>query len=218
MPLGDSLTQASPDHDPTRYSAGTHGGYRKPLWDRFAAEGFLLDFAGSQSDGPVDFDTDHEGHPGWSVGDLVANVDLWLSNEEPTIVLLLIGTNDAFRSTVENSLEQLKELIGTIDAQLLPGGVLLVGTVPRVGAMFKVQNEWIVEYNAGVAELVNASTMAGGQVELVDLFDLISEDDLFTDGVHWNRQGFAKVADAWYKSLFPIILERASNETGDTEP
>ena len=70
MPLGDSITEGTQ----------VPGGYRIGLWQRLAAGGYRVDFVGSQSNGPASLgDHDHEGHPGWRIDQIDANIVGWLS-------------------------------------------------------------------------------------------------------------------------------------------
>src|SRR5947208_9439666 len=69
MPLGDSITEGTQ----------VPGGYRIGLWQRLAAGGYRVDFVGSQYNGPSNLgDHDHEGHPGWRIDQIDANITGWL--------------------------------------------------------------------------------------------------------------------------------------------
>ncbi|WP_234009924.1 GDSL-type esterase/lipase family protein, partial [Streptomyces sp. SA3_actF] len=86
MPLGDSLTDGF---------TPCPGGYRIGLWRRLAEAGYTVDFVGSLANGPAELgDHDHEGHSGWRIDQLDAQLDGWLAATSPRTVLLLIGTND----------------------------------------------------------------------------------------------------------------------------
>ena len=87
MPLGDSIT----------YGTGVEGGYRLGLWNSLLQDDFQVDFVGSESDGPVNIDPDHEGHPGKTIQFIRENIRNWLNAHRPDIVLLLIGTNDILK-------------------------------------------------------------------------------------------------------------------------
>ncbi|KAA9372941.1 GDSL family lipase, partial [Microbispora cellulosiformans] len=85
MPLGDSITEGTQ----------VPGGYRIGLWQRLAAGRYTVDFVGSQYNGPGNLgDHDHEGHPGWRIDQIDANITGWLRSYTPRTVLLHIGTND----------------------------------------------------------------------------------------------------------------------------
>src|SRR5437868_6298425 len=66
MPLGDSITYGA-------YSS-TGGGYRFHLWNDLRVRGFPVDFVGSVKTGPASFDRENEGHPGWKINQIAAQV------------------------------------------------------------------------------------------------------------------------------------------------
>src|SRR5690349_17858040 len=89
MPLGDSITEGTQ----------VPGGYRIGLWQRLAAAGYRVDFVGTQSNGPAALgDHDHEGHPGWRIDQIDANISGWLATTGARTVLLHIGTNDVLQN------------------------------------------------------------------------------------------------------------------------
>src|SRR3954467_9425876 len=89
MPLGDSITEGTQ----------VPGGYRIGLWQRLAAGGYRIDFVGSQANGPAALgDHDHEGHPGWRIDQIDANITGWLATTTARTVLLHIGTNDVLQN------------------------------------------------------------------------------------------------------------------------
>src|ERR1700704_5444688 len=90
MPLGDSITDG----------LTVPGGYRIGLWQRFGAGGFRVDFVGSLFNGPASpGDHDHEGHSGWRIDMIDANIVNWARTTNPHTVLLHIGTNDVLQNS-----------------------------------------------------------------------------------------------------------------------
>lgn len=88
MPLGASITDGFT----------VPGGYRTGLWQRMIGDGRVVDFVGSASNGPASLgDHDHEGHSGWRIDQIDANVVTWLRAADPRTILLHIGTNDVNR-------------------------------------------------------------------------------------------------------------------------
>ena len=73
MPLGDSIT----------HGATVPGGYRIRLWDRFVTHGAAVDLVGSQINGPVTLDGNHEGHPGKAIQFMREGVRGWLYANRP---------------------------------------------------------------------------------------------------------------------------------------
>src|SRR2546421_8132061 len=70
MPLGDSITYGQ--------GSSTRGGYRLPLWNELRTRGFPLEYVGSIQSGPTSFDRENEGHPGWKINQIAAQVVHWL--------------------------------------------------------------------------------------------------------------------------------------------
>ena len=108
MPLGDSITDGF----------NVPGGYRINLWQRMANGGHTVDFVGSGFNGPASLgDHDHEGHSGWRIDQLDANIVQWLRNSNPRTVLLHIGTNDVNQNfDLPNAPARLSALIDKIRA------------------------------------------------------------------------------------------------------
>lgn len=124
MPLGDSIT----------HGATVAGGYRIRLWDHFVSDRRLVDFVGSQMNGPPTIDGDHEGHPGKSIQFMREEVRDWLYAGRPHIVLLMVGTNDVLYPEAHNyagAAARLDALVGQI-TYIAPTTELLVASVPTL--------------------------------------------------------------------------------------
>ena len=108
MPLGDSITDGY----------NVPGGYRINLWQRLVAGGYTVDFVGSGFNGPASLgDHDHEGHSGWRIDQIDANIVSWLRTYTPRTILLHIGTNDMNQNyDVGNAPARLSALIDQIRA------------------------------------------------------------------------------------------------------
>ena len=86
--LGDSITNGNasgvvPDNSAFYVS------YRKPLWDRLKAAGYVVDddvFVGSliTGDAVADFDPDHDGQRGWRADEI--NLPTLGKDRDPTVV------------------------------------------------------------------------------------------------------------------------------------
>src|SRR5690606_12905753 len=110
------------------------GGYRIDLWQKLVADGYTIDFVGSQSNGPASLgDRDHEGHSGWRIDQIDANIVRWLQQYTPRTILLHIGT-DAMYQNPNGADTRLAALIDRIRATA-PDAELFVATViPLAGA------------------------------------------------------------------------------------
>ncbi|GAA4258288.1 GDSL-type esterase/lipase family protein [Dactylosporangium darangshiense] len=209
MPLGDSIT----------YGVGSPTGssYRAALWNRLAVQaGYAIDFVGSQRSGALP-DTDNEGHSGWRIDEIAANVDGWLATYQPDVVLLHIGTNDMNQNyDVGNAPARLAALVDRILADRPAATVLVAKIVPALDPAIQAR---INAFNAAVPP-----ALAGkARTRLVDLSGLASSD--LNDTLHPNDAGYAKMAVRWYAGLEPVLgdgrdwpLFGTSFETGDPAP
>jgi lysophospholipase L1-like esterase len=189
MPLGDSITDG----------ITVSGAYRTTLWQRFTSSGARVDFVGSLYGGPSALgDRDHEGHSGWRIDQLDANITNWLRNTQPRTVLLHIGTNDMNQNyQVSSAPQRLSALIDKITAAV-PGVHLFVATI--IPASWSQQENFSRTYNAQIPGIVQAKRNAGKNVRLVDLHSALTTADL-ADGVHPNTSGYTKMANAWWAAL-----------------
>ncbi len=186
MPLGDSITDGF----------NVPGGYRIGLWQQLAAGGYTADFVGSGFNGPANLgDHDHEGHSGWRIDQLDANIVTWLRATNPHTVLLHIGTNDMNQNfDVANAPARLSALIDRILANA-PGVELFVAQItPETNPTLEAR---VQTYNAALPPIVASK---GPRVHLVDMHSPLTTADL-ADGVHPNANGYTKMANVWYAAL-----------------
>jgi len=189
MPLGDSITDG----------VQTPGGYRIGLWQRFVAGGYREDFVGSLSNGPAALgDHDHEGHSGWRIDQIDANIVSWLRNTTPHTVLLHIGTNDILQNVdVANAPNRLSGLIDHITATAPTAEVFVATIIPLANSG---QEQAVQRYNAAIPGIVQGKVAAGKHVHLVDMHSALTAADL-VDGVHPTAAGYDKMATVWFTAL-----------------
>ncbi|GAA3437552.1 SGNH/GDSL hydrolase family protein [Kutzneria kofuensis] len=189
MPLGDSITDG----------VQTPGGYRIGLWQRFVAGNYREDFVGSLFNGPPALgDHDHEGHSGWRIDQIDANIVTWLRNTTPHTVLLHIGTNDVLQNyDVANAPNRLSGLIDHITATVPTAEVFVATIIPIANAG---QEQAGQRYNAAIPGIVQSKAAAGKHVHLVDMHAALTAADL-VDGVHPTAAGYDKMAATWFTAL-----------------
>ncbi|MGA5302052.1 ricin-type beta-trefoil lectin domain protein [Nucisporomicrobium flavum] len=189
MPLGDSITEGTQ----------VPGGYRIGLWQRLAGAGYRVDFVGSQYNGPASLgDHDHEGHPGWRIDQIDANIGGWLGSTNPRTVLLHIGTNDILQNyNVSGAPGRLSTLIDHITAAAPSADVFVATIIPLSNAG---QESAARTFNAAVPGIVQNKANAGKHVHLVDMHAALTTADLI-DGIHPTAGGYDKMAAAWYAAL-----------------
>ena len=189
MPLGDSITE------------GTQipGGYRIGLWQRLVNGRYTVDFVGSQFNGPASLgDRDHQGHPGWRIDQIDANVVGWLNTQRPKTVLLHIGTNDILQnynvSTAPNRLSTLIDRITTTapEAEVFVAQIITLTNTNQAAA--------VRTFNAAIPGIVQSKVNAGKRVHLVNMHSALTTGDLI-DGIHPTANGYDKMAAVWYGAL-----------------
>ncbi len=195
MPVGDSLTEGT----------GAPGGYRLPLWEKFAQERINAVFTGTQYGGPPELgNKKHEGYPGAGITAVAQVVNGALSKYHPDIVLLMMGTKEMSRAEVAvDAPRQLHALLDQI-ITFLPSARLLVTTIPPHSD--DLRNMRIQDYNRALALIVHNFALQGANIELVDANSALTQDDLAPDGVHINAGGYRKISEVWYQALQPHLL------------
>jgi lysophospholipase L1-like esterase len=200
MPLGDSITDG----------LTVPGGYRIDLWQKLVAGGYRVDFVGSLSNGPSSLgDHDHEGHSGWTIAQIDANIVRWLQTFNPRTVLLHIGTNDMFSASA-GAPQRLSTLLDHVTATAPDAEVFVSTIIPLNGADSQVRT-----YNAAIPGIVQSKANAGRHVHLVDMFPALTLADL-ADGVHPNAGGYSKMATVWFNALRPV--PGSIGDPGGTSP
>jgi lysophospholipase L1-like esterase len=215
MPLGDSITDGYrqvPDS------------YRRNLYGYLTAAGVRVDYVGSASRG-TGRDNDHEGHSGWRIRDVQAEIAGWLRDSDPDIVLLNIGTNDiGFADDIRPAPRRLATLIDTILAQSPAVRIVVaeVGVPPRTAepgwtplsarpgwtglpAQRVLQGQRMPAYNAAVPGIV---ARRGPRVSLVDLSGISPRHT--DDALHPDATGFRQQAYQWYNALRPLFPDGAT--------
>ncbi len=189
MPLGDSITEGTQ----------VPGGYRIGLWQRFTTNGYRVDFVGSQFNGPASLgDHDHEGHPGWRIDQIDANIVGWLQTFTPHTVLLHIGTNDVLQNfNLSTAPNRLSTLIDHITNTAPTAEVFVAQITPLANA---TQDAAARNFNSAIPGIVQSKVNAGRHVHLVDMHSALTTADL-TDGIHPTAGGYDKMAATWFNAL-----------------
>jgi lysophospholipase L1-like esterase len=192
MPLGDSITDG----------LTVPGGYRIGLWQRFGSGGFRVDFVGSLFNGPATLgDHDHEGHSGWRIDQIDANIVNWARATNPHSVLLHIGTNDVLQNfNLAGAPGRLSALIDKITATVPSAEVFVASIIPLSNAGAEANAR---TFNATIPGIVQSKVNAGRHVHFVDQHAALTTADL-ADGVHPNATGYNKMATTWFNALSSV--------------
>jgi len=195
LPLGDSITQ----------STNEHLSYRYPLWEDLVDAGYEFDFIGSMNTNyggsPTypnqAFDRDHEGHWGWRVDQINAEMEGWLGGYTPDVVLMHLGTNDAFQSqSTDSTINELTDLIGMLRADNERVVILLAKVIPSTQYQSNLD-----ALNGRFDALAASLTTATSPVVVVDQASGFNANTDTFDGIHPNEGGEQKMATKWFEAL-----------------
>ncbi len=195
LPLGDSITQSN----------NSHLSYRYPLWEDLNDAGYEFDFVGSMNEnyGGVpsypdsSFDRDHEGHWGWRVDEIIAQIPNWLNGYTPDVVLMHLGTNDAFQSQpTDGTVSELTQLIDILRSDNERVVILLAKVIPATTSQSALD-----DLNGRLDALASSLSTATSPVVVVDQATGFNANSDTFDGIHPNETGEQKMATKWFDSL-----------------
>jgi lysophospholipase L1-like esterase len=196
MPLGDSIT------------LGVNGGYRNNLYTGLQQNNCGVSYVGTLSDLNTRVaDKDHEGHLGLTIGDIARSVNAWMASAQPSIVLLMAGTNDTASFTNENA-DQIGARHDALIEQLRtarPNAWLFVASIPPQASAIIPPNNidravLVQQLNAVIRRNVDARTAAGQRVRFVDVNSALTAADLY-DGIHPTEAAHAKIAQKFLEGM-----------------
>ena len=220
LPLGDSITQAEINR----------ASYRYPLWKKLVDSGIQFDLVGSMQkqqdkyskgeppqpdyNGKA-FDRDHEGHFAWAIEEIFIGRDFdngsgsgklqeWVQGYDADIVLIHLGTNDAFkRQSNKSSLKELEKVIGILRDDNPGVVVLLAKLIPtkrKPGDAKAVKS-----LNNAIPRLAKRLSTKESPVIVVDQFSGFDAAADTYDGVHPNESGEEKMAQVWFDAIMEVV-------------
>ncbi|APU14667.1 MULTISPECIES: SGNH/GDSL hydrolase family protein [Actinoalloteichus] len=198
MPLGDSIT-------------GSPGCWRAMLWNDLQDSGHTdIDFVGTR--GPqgcgVDHDGDNEGHGGF-LATGIADQNLlpgWLSATSPDVVLMHLGTNDAWNGRpTETILSAFTTLVTQMRADNPDMHVLVAQIIPMTPSNCGECAQRVVELNAAIPAWAAELTTAQSAVLVVDQWTGFDTAVDTYDGVHPVESGDRKIAQRWHPVLSGVL-------------
>jgi Ca2+-binding RTX toxin-like protein len=204
MPLGDSITYGVIANK-AGFENTESGGYRKLLWDDLVDQGIYTDFVGSQVNGPLGFDSDHQGHRGWTINQLDASANQFLTAADPDAVLLIAGTNDSSSDSLTQMVNDLRALLIKL-TNSNPSMPVFVGSLPPVvvGQQSQERADRVDAFNDAMPGLIAELRAAGRDVVFVDMRALTTTDVTAPpadSGLHPTATGYEKIAAYWFDAL-----------------
>jgi len=209
-PFGDSLTDGLQGHDDVYVNLG---GFRPALEQNLEAEGAeLLGFRKCPC----------HAYPTASSFQLLQQVrksGYKCGSEHgaaryPDIALVLIGTNDLYKSIqVDQSMKWVKVLLTEL-WERTPTTQALVASVP----VHPANPQPFHSYNRALRDLVVELQSAGQNIEYVAMQEktgLCTADTCHYDHIHPNAKGYSLMADVWWGAIKPKLGESLGPQLDD---
>ena len=206
MPLGASRVEGnSPSYESYRYE----------LWKKLIDGNWTFDYVGTMSD-PASysdhsnqpFDVDHEGRGGLTSGQILAEVEDWLTQTgAPDIVLLSSpGGNDALQNEpYTQALSNINGIIDKIQASNPNVTILIEQMAPaHSSAMTPTLTSYLDQMQTDIPAIASQQSTATSQVIVVDM-QTGFQDSYLADDVHYNEAGATFIASRYYDVLVNIL-------------
>jgi lysophospholipase L1-like esterase len=210
MSVGDSITEG-------KY---TTGGYRRPLYQLLKDNGYSVTFVGKEDNGEPANDTgfstamenpNHEGYGSARIGMLLNGgtteghtalpIKRSVSNNNPDVVLILLGTNDILGATPMDRLRGTIETLVRSIVEQSPNTTVVLASIPPIHKI-EARNADVDAYNAMLPEIVAKERALNPRIEFADIHSVSTDPaDLSGDKVHPSATGYNKMAALWYSIL-----------------
>jgi lysophospholipase L1-like esterase len=178
------------------------------LWLELTRDGFIVDFVGSmtgtggESTGSQEFDSDHEGHPGWRADEVADNIEDWARSVQPDVVLVHLGTNDlAQGQPASDVIQDLTTIVDRLRVVNPHVRILLAQIIP----MRADGPPDVLELNKAISALATSARTVASPVESVDHFTGFDQTGMTWDGIHPNQEGNRRMAEIWHGALLPHL-------------
>jgi lysophospholipase L1-like esterase len=234
MCLGDSITSGS--HSSTSYRYYLYKSLLSDGYTDFIFVGSMTGVSDSSGAIPTDWDSTHEGHPGWTAEQIVTGSGArsgwaagklsgpggWAKVYRPDIALVDLGLNDlSRRKSPKDAVESVGKVIDSLRAANSRIDIALAAVTPE-WSQEPGYNE-IPDFNNLIRTLALQKTTLTSPIFLVDLNTGIDPNTDLVDGVHPGDPAHKKISDRW----LPIVEEminrvkadrRKRNTTFTTQP
>ena len=137
------------------------------------------------------------GVTGDTTEDVAARLDAVVA-EAPSVVVVMAGTNESRRATVEQVVRGLEDILFRLHRELPDARLVVCSVLPRE----RERADWIREVNIHVRQF--APTV---KAEFLDLWPAFAEEDgelredLSPDRLHLNERGY----ETWVEQLRPVL-------------
>lgn len=209
MPLGASRVEgARPEFESYRYE----------LWKKLVDGNWDFDFIGSMQEDADEyaeyvgktFDTNHEGHSGFTSSEIKKCVDNWLKEGgTPNIVLFSSpGGNDALQNkSFDKAVKNVNDVIEALQAANPDVTIIIEELAPAHSESMTHQlADFLEKMQKEVKNIAAQQSTSKSQVITVDMATGF-KDDFLADDIHYNEAGAAFIASRYYDVMQRVLLK-----------
>ncbi|KAF2121521.1 SGNH hydrolase-type esterase domain-containing protein [Lophiotrema nucula] len=189
------------------------GCWRAYLWQKLQDNNIKnIDFVGTQKGGDcagIDYDRDHEGHPGAQAKEFVDNKSLpgWLnSSGNPDVILVHLGTNDVINKTpTADIIKAFSTLVDQMRAAKSSVKIVFAQILPLADRFGSVAQKGITDLNKAIAVWGPTKSTVISPITIIDTtvgWNVTTDTD---DGEHPNAVGSPKFAAKYYPATVAAI-------------
>ena len=208
MPLGDSITEGW-----ATSATFAQGGYRCPLYSLLTKAKTQFTFVGDSASletGVVTAcpDVNWEGHGGYDIASIqnFESSDGSIQNTKPSIILLLVGTNDVAQNEVSSVSSQLTALLNGLFAQD-PNTFVIISTIPPMNPSApqapSQEAGWAPQVPSANAQ-IKATAAKYAHTSVIDFYSAVVGNvnaNIGSDGVHPSVTGYGILANLWSNAI-----------------
>lgn len=189
--------------------------YRYELWKDLKANNWTFDFIGTQNDNASypefnseRFDKDHEGRGGWTSGEILANLNQWLSETgAPDVVIFSSpGGNDALNGLpYAQAVSNINAIIDLLQANNENVIILIEQMAPGHSTMMTPElTTFFNQMQSEILSIASNKSTPSSQIVAIDMFTGFN-DSYLADDVHYNSAGAEFIAERYYKVLENVL-------------
>ncbi|KAJ5971226.1 uncharacterized protein N7479_001144 [Penicillium vulpinum] len=186
LPLGASITMG--------YKSKDGNGYRKWLREQLRYVGWKVDMVGTLKSGTM-HDNDHDGHIGWRIDQIAAHAKQIIP-QQPNLILLNAGTNDALQEYKVKTAGQRMDSLLTYLFDKIPNTTIIISTLTFNGKKPQVATEISRQY----LELAAKRRARNESLVVADMSIFIKWNQL-VDNIHPTETGYEEMASVWWAAI-----------------
>ncbi len=189
--------------------------YRYELWKKLIYNNFTFNFIGTQSDNAnypsyngFNFDIDHEGRGGWTIGYMLEGLEgLLKQTGSPDFVLLSSpGGNDALEGlSYSDAVSNINSIIEIIQNKNPNITVIIEQLAPGHSEIMTSELTLFWEsMQKEVLKISNNKSTPSSQIIPIDMYTGF-DDNLLADDVHYNEEGARFISNRYFNILKNLL-------------